>query len=51
LDSLGLDVIAEDVKTGEQRTFLLESGCRHFQGYLLSKPVSIDAFETLLITG
>lgn len=46
--NLGLETIAEGVETEEQRTYLLENGCNHFQGYLLGKPVPIDAFEAAL---
>ncbi len=48
--SLGLDVIAEGVETEEQLQFLKDNGCQHYQGYLFSKPVPIDAFEALLRT-
>lgn len=46
--SLGLDVIAEGVETEEQQQLLLHKGCDHFQGYLFSKPVSIEAFNILI---
>ncbi len=49
--SLNLDVIAEGVETEEQRQFLEITGCRQFQGYLFSRPVSIERFEALLIRG
>lgn len=47
--SLRIDVIAEGVETEEQRKFLLDNGCLHYQGYLFSKPLPIDEFEALLI--
>lgn len=43
--NLNLDVIAEGVETEEQRQFLLEKGCVHFQGYLFGKPVPIEQFD------
>ncbi len=46
--SLGLNVIAEGVETEEQRQFLIENDCKHYQGYLFSRPVPIDEFEKLL---
>jgi len=49
--SLDLDVIAEGVETEEQRDFLLDRGCTHYQGYLFSKPVPIEQFEAMLRYG
>ncbi len=46
--NLGLEVIAEGVETESQRQFLMDNDCMHYQGYLFSKPVPIDAFEALL---
>jgi diguanylate cyclase (GGDEF)-like protein len=47
-ESMNISVIAEGVETEEQRQLLLEIGCSNFQGYLFSKPVPIEQFETLL---
>jgi len=45
---LGMKVIAEGVETNEQRDLLRSAGCDFAQGYLYSKPVTIDQFESLL---
>jgi len=49
-ESLMLEVIAEGVETEEQRQRLLNKGCINYQGYLFSKPVPIEEFESLLRT-
>ncbi|WP_295456629.1 bifunctional diguanylate cyclase/phosphodiesterase [uncultured Thiodictyon sp.] len=36
--NLNLTVIAEGVETQAQRAFLIENGCRAFQGYLFGRP-------------
>jgi EAL domain-containing protein (putative c-di-GMP-specific phosphodiesterase class I) len=46
--NLNLSVIAEGVETEEQRQFLLDTECTHFQGYLFGKPVPLELFETML---
>jgi diguanylate cyclase (GGDEF)-like protein/PAS domain S-box-containing protein len=47
--SLNLQIIAEGVETIEQYDFLKESQCDAIQGYYYSRPVTAEAFETLLI--
>ena len=47
-NSLGLSVIAEGVETKEHHQYLLDEGCRAFQGYLFSKPIPIVEFSELL---
>ncbi len=43
--SLGLTVIAEGVEMEGQRDFLSENGCNDYQGYLFSRPLTIEAFD------
>ncbi|MCF6204365.1 MAG: EAL domain-containing protein [Methylococcaceae bacterium] len=44
---LGLKVVAEGIETEEQRRLLTEAGCDFGQGFLFSKPVSVERFEKL----
>jgi len=44
--SLGLTVVAEGVETKEQAQLLRQKGCDVLQGYLYSKPVAAQDFET-----
>jgi hypothetical protein len=46
--SLGLQLVAEGVETLEQLACLDKLGCEEVQGYLLSRPVSAEAFTTIL---
>lgn len=46
--ALNMRVIAEGVETEEQREHLLIMGCDAIQGYLLSRPLSVDAFGQLI---
>jgi EAL domain-containing protein (putative c-di-GMP-specific phosphodiesterase class I) len=46
--SMGMEIIAEGVETDVQRQFLAFMGCYNYQGYLFSKPVPYEQFETLL---
>ncbi len=45
---LGIPVIAEGVETVEQADFLKSIGCNYIQGYLYSKPISQEEYETLV---
>ncbi|MDR3373625.1 MAG: EAL domain-containing protein [Ancalomicrobiaceae bacterium] len=48
--SLGLDVIAEGVETEEQASYLRTLECDAMQGYLISRPLSVEAITTFLST-
>ncbi len=47
-NKLSMEVIAEGVETEAQRAFLEQHDCSLFQGYLFSKPVSLEHFDSLL---
>jgi len=47
-DSMGIEVMAEGVETEAQRDFLATLGCGSYQGYLLSRPLPIEFFETFV---
>jgi diguanylate cyclase (GGDEF)-like protein len=46
--SMGLSVIAEGVEMKAQSDFLADHGCHAYQGYLFSRPVSLEDFEKLV---
>jgi diguanylate cyclase (GGDEF)-like protein/PAS domain S-box-containing protein len=45
---LNMNVIAEGVETESQRQFLEAHGCHEYQGYLFSRPLTIEALEVFL---
>ncbi len=46
--ALGLTVVAEGVETAQQLQFLRESGCHTVQGYLVARPMTVEATEAWL---
>jgi EAL domain-containing protein (putative c-di-GMP-specific phosphodiesterase class I) len=46
--ALGMDVVAEGVETREQHSLLRDLGCRYGQGFLFSRPISVEAITELL---
>ena len=46
--ALDVEVIAEGVEEQEQLDYLIRKGCNFAQGYLLSKPLTEQDFETFL---
>ncbi len=49
--SLNLNLIAEGVETEAELTFLAQHACNEVQGYLFSRPVPVEEFEQMLISG
>jgi len=47
-DSLNMRVVAEGIETEEQLNFLTKKGCRYYQGYYFSKPVSASEITRVL---
>lgn len=46
--NLGLIVLAEGVETDAQYHFLQQQGCDFFQGFIISPPLSAEAFTSLM---
>jgi EAL domain-containing protein (putative c-di-GMP-specific phosphodiesterase class I) len=49
--SLSLNVVAEGVETEQQSRLLRELACNEMQGYVISKPVSSQIFESRYLSG
>ncbi len=45
---LALEIIAEGVETEAQRRYLSEQGCTTLQGYLMARPLTLDAYRSYL---
>ena len=48
-ENLGLSVLAEGVEEPPQRDYLIEQGCKAFQGYLFSRPIPVSELEEFTI--
>lgn len=46
--NLGMKIVAEGIEHESQRQLLAAEKCEYYQGYLFSKPISAEAFATLL---
>ena len=46
--NLNLCVTAEGVETKEQLSFLVNNSCNSVQGYMLSRPITLENFIALL---
>ncbi|MEJ8553478.1 putative bifunctional diguanylate cyclase/phosphodiesterase [Tepidibacter sp. Z1-5] len=47
--ALDIKVVAEGVETNEQLELLKDADCQEYQGYLFSKPVSVEEMEMMFI--
>jgi diguanylate cyclase len=47
-EAFNMQLVAEGVETPSAALALMQHGCRRAQGYLLSRPITGDAMETLL---
>lgn len=47
-NALGVTSVAEGVETQEQLDYLTKQGCSMFQGYYLSKPLSIEDWLAII---
>jgi len=45
---LGMKVIAEGIETQQQCDLLKGAGCDYGQGYLFSRPLTVEAFEAVM---
>jgi EAL domain-containing protein (putative c-di-GMP-specific phosphodiesterase class I) len=48
---LGMMVIAEGIETEQQLEILREAHCDFGQGYLFSRPIPAEEFESLVLSG
>lgn len=47
-ENLGMDVVAEGIETQEQMGLLRDLGCQNGQGYLFSKPMSVEDADRVI---
>jgi len=45
---LGLPALAEGVETNDQLEILIEEGCDEMQGFLIGRPLPVEAYANLL---
>ena len=43
--ALGLNMVAEGVETEQQRQFLRDAGCHTLPGFVIARPLAVDALE------
>jgi sensor c-di-GMP phosphodiesterase-like protein len=48
IKSLGKEIVAEGVETGEQARQLIKLGCDHIQGFFYARPMPRDQFVQFL---
>ncbi|MEG2684736.1 MAG: EAL domain-containing protein [Erysipelotrichaceae bacterium] len=48
---LNMKTVSEGIETKNQLDFLRSVGCDMVQGYIFSRPISIEEFETIIING
>ena len=49
--NLSLDVVAEGIETEKQLQRLVELGCHFGQGYLFSRPLTVEGIENFMLDG
>ncbi|MEG0314814.1 MAG: EAL domain-containing protein [Erysipelotrichaceae bacterium] len=48
---LNMKTVSEGIETKNQLDFLRSVGCDMVQGYIFSRPISVEEFETIIING
>ena len=47
---LGIDVIGEGIETRKQMNMLYQMGCDNIQGFLIGRPISVEAYENVYLS-